>query len=125
MAEPHSTAATATGGVLIASSITAMGPVLGPYLVIALFAFGGAFVSLTIKPPTSTSRGLAILARAMVVAMVATGMLAWGLSAAVPGLGAHDWIGPLAFLIGLQPEWALQRLRRLTGDTTTPEGDGK
>ena len=123
MPEPHSTAATATGGVLIASSIAAMGPVLGPYLVIALFAFGGAFVSLTNKPPTSTHRGLAVLARGMVVAMVATGLLAWGLSSAVPGLAAHDWIGPLAFLIGLQPEWALNRLRKMTGEAS--EGDTK
>lgn len=124
MPEPHSTAATATGGVLVASSIAAMGPVLGPYLVIALCAFGGAFVSLTINPPTSNARAFGVLFRGMFIATMATGLIAWALAAAVPGLGAHDWIAPIAALIGFQPDWAIRRLRRLTGDTNS-EGDTK
>ena len=125
MADPHSTAVTATGGALIAASITAMGPAIGPYLVIVIFAFLGAFVSLTTDPPTSKKMALARLCRGVIVAFIGTGFIAWGLSTTVPGLGAHDWIGIVAALIGFQPRWAIDRLRRLAGDTTKPEGDGK
>lgn len=122
MPEPNTTAATATGGLLVATAIAAVGPVLGPYLVIALAAFAGSFVALTMRPPSSTKKGAAVIARGMVVALVATGLLAWGLSSTVPGLKANDWLLPLAFLIGLQPEWALRRLRKLTGEPDDKTG---
>lgn len=123
MAEPH-TSATATGAGLVAASIAAAGPLIGPYLVIAIAAFGGAFVALTLTPPTSVGRALALLVRGVIVAVVATGLLAWGLSSALPGLSATDWLVPLAFGIGLQPEWAVRRLRALMGGQAAEESAG-
>ena len=121
MPEPHTSAATATGAGLVAAAISSAGPLAGPYLIIAIAAFGGSFVALTVKPPTSVRGGLAVLLRGVIVAMVATGLLAWAMSAAVPGLAAADWLVPLAFVIGLQPEWALARLRALTGGQQNKE----
>ena len=121
MPEPHTSAATATGAGLVAAAISATSPLIGPYLIIAIFAFGGSFVALTVKPPGTVSRGLAVLLRGVIVAIVATGLLAWAMSAAVPGLVATDWLGPLAFVIGLQPDWALARLRSLTGSPDNKE----
>jgi hypothetical protein len=126
MPEPHATAAgvagaTATSGAIVGAAVAAIGPVLGPYLVISVLAFFGAFVALSVAPTSSMGRALLTLVRGVIVAAVATGSIAAALSQVSPGFSQHDWLGLVAFAIGLRSEWAIGWILARVGATQQQE----
>ncbi len=91
---------TIAGAGLVAAAIVAFGPLAGPYIVMIVWAFGGALVSLS----ASTTRGLwpstIFVLRGVFIGATGAGLAAewaastWGLSA------AHSWLMPAAAAIG-------------------------
>ena len=124
MPEPHVSTVvgtTATSGAVVGAAIAAVGPILGPYLVISVLAFFGAFVALSVAPTSSVGRALLMLVRGVIVAAVATGSIAAALSQVSPGFSQHDWLGLVAFAIGLRSEWAVGWVLARVGATPQPE----
>lgn len=106
---------TVTGAVVVGAAAAALGPILGPYVVVIVCALGGSFVAVTATPATATLwPGLLVMARGAIVALMSTGLLAQ-LAASTTGLVLGDLLAPLAFLIGWRTDWALSRLQSVFG----------
>lgn len=103
-----------TGEALLAAAITSAGPVIGPYALMAVLAFLGAMVALSLRPPTSLMAGLLFLFRSVVLACVLTGMVVW-VAAAQLGMPSAELLVPCAFFIGWRHDWALAWLGRKFG----------
>lgn len=103
-----------SGALLLAAAISAGGPLVGPYVLMAVLAFLGAMVSLSLRPPTSILAGLAYLFRGVVIACVLTGLVVVGVAAQF-GVPSAELVVPCAFFIGWRHEWALEKLAQRFG----------
>lgn len=101
----------------MAASAAALGPLLGQYVVIIVFALGGSLVAVTTKPPTSKLVGLGIILRGGIVATAIAGLMVNAVSP-VFGVASGDLLGPVALLIGWRTEWALSWLQGKFGGGT-------
>lgn len=118
MAEPHSTAAASAGVYSItALAFAASGPVVGSWLLLLLAAFLGGYFAATRKKGTTVMEAFVLITRGIGAAVVFSGLIAHliGLAVNVPGLSPVDYMSPVAFLIALQPESAIQWLRQRLG----------
>lgn len=85
---------------LIAVAVALLGPIAGPYAVIALSALAGALWTLAGEPtPSRIAAGL-LLARLVLMAVMLTGGAAWALETHY-GWPAHQLLAPMAFGIGM------------------------
>lgn len=97
MAEPTSTSATAFG--LTALSVSLLGPLAGPYALIAFAALSGAMWPLSAAETTTKMAGAWLLLRCTLTAMLLTAFLA-GLLDRWLEVHALDLLPPVAFAIG-------------------------
>lgn len=97
MAEPTSTSATAFG--LTALSVSLLGPMAGPYALIAFAALSGAMWPLSAAETTTKMAGAWLLLRCTLTAMLLTAFLA-GLLDRWLEVHALDLLPPVAFAIG-------------------------
>ncbi len=105
--EPGSSLA---GAGLVAAVIAAAGPLAGPYIIIAVTAFGGALIGLS----SSHTRGLwpsaIFVARGVFVGLVFTGICADLVAGYWPGTTAHSWLAPVSAVLGaMADKWQVVR----------------
>ena len=104
-----------TGAVIVGAAAAALGPILGPYVVVIVCALGGSFVAVTAAPASASLwPGLLAMLRGVIVASIATGMLAQ-LAASTTGMVLGDLLAPVAFAIGWRTDWALSWLQSRLG----------
>lgn len=104
-----------TGAVVVGAAAAALGPILGPYVVVIVCALGGSFVAITAAPASATLwPGVLAMLRGVIVASIATGMLAQ-LAASTTGMVLGDLLAPVAFAIGWRTDWALNWLQTRLG----------
>jgi len=96
MAEPTSTSA-AFG--LTAVSVALIGPLAGPYALIAFAALSGAMWPMSAADTGSKAAGAWLLLRCTLTALALTVFLA-GLLESMAGINALDSLAPVAFAIG-------------------------
>lgn len=96
MAEPTSTSA-AFGLTAVAAAL--IGPVAGPYALIAFAALSGAMWPLSASETTSKAAGAWLLLRCTLTALVLTAFLA-GLLESMAGITAVESLAPVAFAVG-------------------------
>ena len=112
MAEPTSTA-TAGAASLVVLSVAALGPILGPYLVMTVFAFGGALVSLAGSPVRGFLPSLGFVLRGVFIGLTFTGLLA-DYAASHGWASSHAVMAPAAAVLGaLADKW--KAVRNLVG----------
>lgn len=97
MAEPTSTSATAFG--LTALSVSLLGPLAGPYALIAFAALSGAMWPLSAAETTTKLAGAWLLLRCTLTALLLTAFMA-GLLDRWFEVQALDILAPVAFAIG-------------------------
>lgn len=97
MAEPTSTSATAFG--LTALSVSLLGPLAGPYALIAFAALSGAMWPLSAAETTTKMAGAWLLIRCTLTALLLTAFLS-GLLERWVGVQPVESLAPVAFAIG-------------------------
>lgn len=97
MLEPTTPTATAFGLTAIAVSI--IGPVAGPYALIAFAALSGAMWPLSASETNSKTEGAWLLMRCTLTAIALTAFLA-GLLESLAGIHSAEGLAPVAFAIG-------------------------
>lgn len=97
MAEPTTTTSAAFG--LTAVSVALLGPLAGPYALIAAMALCGAMWPLSTTTTDSKRAGAWLLVRCTATAMALTVFLA-GLVESSTGVSAVESLAPVAFFIG-------------------------
>lgn len=97
MAEPTATSATAFG--LTALSVSLLGPLAGPYALIAFAALSGAMWPLSAAETASKLAGAWLLLRCTLTALLLTAFLA-GLLERWLGVQTLETLAPVAFAIG-------------------------
>lgn len=97
MAEPTATSATAFG--LTALSVSLLGPLAGPYALIAFAALSGAMWPLSAAETTTKLAGAWLLLRCTLTALLLTAFLA-GLVERWLGVQPVESLAPVAFAIG-------------------------
>lgn len=97
MADPTSTSATAFG--LTALSVSLLGPLAGPYALIAFAALSGAMWPLSATETTTKLAGAWLLLRCTLTALLLTAFLA-GLIERWTGVQPVESLAPVAFAIG-------------------------
>ena len=91
---------TLAGAGIVAAAIVAFGPLAGPYIVMIVWAFGGALVSLSASHTRGFWPSAGFVARGVFIGATGAGLAAewaastWGLSA------AHAWLMPAAAGLG-------------------------
>lgn len=88
---------------LITLTVTLLGPLAGPYVVIVLSALAGALWALAATTTSSRAEGGMLLGRLVLTAVVLTGSCSLALEYKY-GWPAHQMLAPLAFLVGLGGE---------------------
>lgn len=97
MAEPTST--TAAGMSLTVIFIALLGPLAGPYILIALSAITGSLWPLSAARTAGQREGLWLLVRCTLTALVLTGVIA-GIVERMWGIPLSEGLAPVALLIG-------------------------
>ena len=97
MAEP--TITTAGSVSLTVLFVALLGPMAGPYILIALAALAGALWPLSASPTSSRVEGAWLLLRCALTALVLTGLIA-GLVERVWSVPVNEGLAPVALLIG-------------------------
>jgi hypothetical protein len=97
MPEPTSTTSAAYG--LTALAVAILGPLAGPYALIAFAALSGAMWPLSAADTHSKASGAWLLLRCTITALVLTAFVA-GLLERVAGITALESLAPVAFCIG-------------------------
>ena len=97
MAEPTSTSATAFG--LTALSVSLLGPLAGPYALIAFAALSGAMWPLSAAETTTKLAGAWLLLRCTLTALLLTAFLSGMLERWI-GVQPVESLAPVAFAIG-------------------------
>lgn len=97
MAEPTTTTSAAFG--LTAISVALLGPLAGPYALIAFAALSGAMWPLSAATTTTKLAGAWLLLRCTLTALLLTAFLASVLEQ-LAGLHAVESLAPVAFCIG-------------------------
>lgn len=97
MAEPTTTSATAFG--LTALSVSLLGPLAGPYALIAFAALSGAMWPLSAAETTTKLSGALLLLRCTLTALLLTAFLA-GLLEQWVGVRSVESLAPVAFAVG-------------------------
>lgn len=97
VAEP--TITTAGSVSLTVLFVALLGPMAGPYILIALAALAGALWPLSASPTSSRAEGAWLLLRCALTALVLTGVIA-GLIERLWGVPVNEGLAPVALLIG-------------------------
>lgn len=97
MAEPTSVAAATTG--LTVLSIYTLGPVVGPYVLIAACAVAGALWPLSVAKTATRFEGLMLVTRCVTLALVTSAFLA-GVVERAYGMKADEVLPVVALVIG-------------------------
>ena len=97
MAEP--TITTAGSVSLTVLFVALLGPMAGPYILIALAALAGALWPLSASTASTRTEGVWLLLRCALTALVLTGVIA-GLIERLWGVPVNEGLAPVALLIG-------------------------
>lgn len=109
MTEPVNTAASAvaTSAVLVATAVQVLGPIIGPYVVIAIGAAAGGMLSLTTAESPSRWAGFKMMLRALLSGVGLSSAISWALANMAPaswGATPEVLLFGVAFTIGFSAD---------------------
>jgi len=99
-----------TAAILVTAAAAALGPVVGPYVVIAIGGVWGGVLSLTTAESMTRRQGVLILLRSFIASVGFTSLVSWAIAKATPaGWGATP--ETMLFAVAVFIGWSADRLK--------------
>lgn len=106
MSSPETHAANA---ILVASAVTALGPVVGPYVVILIGSVWGGTLAVTTSKDITRREGVIILARSILTGVGFSSVISWAISNWLPA-GWTPTSDTLLFPVAVFTGWSADKL---------------